>query len=227
MDDVMIDATDLASRPVVLFDFDGTIADTTRAVLTTAHGALTRCGYDAEAEGDLNSLIGPPLVDGFMALCGVDRNEAMRITEAYREIFNADVKPGDYPPLPSVPELLHGLIARGTRIAVATSRLEETANRMISSLDLPPFSAIVGRLEPGRDTKADCIAEALRQLDVSPADAVMVGDRKHDTLGAHACGVACIGVYTGTARPGEHEAVHADVICHGMAEVARVLGVTL
>ena len=31
----------------------------------------------------------------------------------------------------------------------------------------------------------------------------------------------------GTARPGEHEAVHADVICHGMAEVARVLGVAL
>ena len=98
---------------------------------------------------------------------------------------------------------------------------------MVAALDLPPFEAVVGRLEPGRDTKADCIREALRLLGVRPEDAVMVGDRRHDTEGAHENGIPCIGVYTGTAQPGEHERAGADVICHGIYEVAAVLGVTL
>lgn len=217
-------ACPFAARPVVLFDFDGTVADTTGAVLTTARAALARCGYDPDSVGDLNYLIGPPLVDGFTGLLGVDRAEAMRLTDAYREIFNVSVTPADYPPNPGVPRLLAGLRERGTRIAIATSRLEVTALEMLSHMDLPPFETVAGRVEPGRDTKADCIAEALRRLGASPDDAVMVGDREHDTIGAHACGVPCIGVYTGTARSGEHERAGADVIAHGMPEVAALLG---
>lgn len=221
------DALRFADRPVVLFDFDGTIADTSRAILRTARKALERRGYDVDALGDLTSLIGPPLFDGFMNLCGVDLDEAVAITNEYRALFNVEVRPEDYPPLPGIPELLCALSERGTRIAVATSRLESMALDMIGALDLPPFEAIVGRLEPGRDTKADCIREALRQLDVDPGSAVMVGDRKHDTQGAHACGVPCIAVYTGTAKPGEHEQAGADTICHGIPELAAALGVSL
>lgn len=221
----MTDSLHLSERPVVLFDFDGTLADTSPAILRMARMALEQRGYDVDALGDLTSLIGPPLFDGFMDLCGVDLEEAIAITNDYRALFNAEVKPEDYPPLPGVPELLQALVDRGTRIAVATSRLESMAIGMIEAIDLPPFEVIVGRLEPGRDTKADCIREAMRQLDVSPDEVVMVGDRKHDTQGAHANGIPCIGVYTGTAKPGEHEQAGADVICHGIVEVARVLGV--
>lgn len=215
----------LAERPVVLFDFDGTLADTSPAILRMARLALESRGYDVDAIGDMGSIIGPPLHDGFMELVGVDRPEAEAIVDTYRALFDEQVRPEDYPPLPGVRELLQGLIDDGRRIAVATSRLESMAQSMIAALDLPPFEALVGRLEPGRDTKADCIREALRQLGAGPDDAVMVGDRRHDTLGAHANGIPCIGVYTGTAEPGEHEQAGADVICEGMLEVARVLGV--
>lgn len=221
------DGLALAARPVVLFDFDGTIADTAKAILRVAREVLERCGYDVDALPDLNMLIGPPLYDGFMELCGVPLEEAIRLTEAYRDVFHHTVTPEDYPALPGVRPLLGALAARSTRCAVATSRLEDTAQKMVAALDLPPFEAVVGRLEPGRDTKADCIREALRQLGVRPEDAVMVGDRRHDTEGAHENGIPCIGVYTGTAQPGEHERAGADVICHGIYEVAAVLGVTL
>ena len=182
------DALHLVDRPVVLFDFDGTIADTSRAIVRTARKALERRGYDVDALGDLTSLIGPPLFDGFMNLCGVDLDEAIAITNEYRALFNVEVRPEDYPPLPGIPELLRALSERGTRIAVATSRLESMALDMIGALDLPPFETIVGRLEPGRDTKADCIREALRQLDVDPGSAVMVGDRLSDLEAGRAAG---------------------------------------
>lgn len=223
----MTDTLHLSTRPVVLFDFDGTLADTSPAILRMARMALGNRGYDVDSLGDMTSLIGPPLYDGFMDLCHVDLDEAIAITNEYRKLFNAEVKPEDYPPLPGVPELLQALVDRGTRIAIATSRLESMAIEMINALGLPPFEVTVGRLEPGRDTKADCIREAMRQLGVTCDEVVMVGDRKHDTQGAHACGIPCIAVYTGTAKPGEHEEAGADVICHGMGEVAQVLGVSL
>ena len=43
------DGLALAARPVVLFDFDGTIADTAKAILRVAREALERCGYDVDA----------------------------------------------------------------------------------------------------------------------------------------------------------------------------------
>lgn len=217
----------LERKPVVLFDFDGTIADTSKAIIRMARETLEARGYDVDALGDLHALIGPPLFDGFADFCHVPRETAIEITHEYRARFEAEVTADDYPALPGVRELLRALSDCGTRLGVATSRLEGPAREMIRSLDLPPFEVIVGRLEPGRDTKADCIRDALAQLGADPADAVMVGDRRHDVEGAHEIGLSCIAVYTGAAPAGEHEAVGADVVCRDFREVAAALGVEL
>lgn len=220
-------ALGLERKPVVLFDFDGTIADTSNAIIRMARETLEARGYDVDALGDLHALIGPPLFDGFADFCHVPRETAIEITHEYRARFEAEVTADDYPALPGVRELLRALSDRGTRLGVATSRLEGPAREMIRSLDLPPFEVIVGRLEPGRDTKADCIRDALAQLGADSADAVMVGDRRHDVEGAHEIGLPCIAVYTGAAPAGEHEAVGVDVVCRDFREVAAALGVEL
>lgn len=216
-----------ADRSAVLFDFDGTLADTGPFIMRCAHEALLRCGYSQEAEADLRCLIGPPLFNGFADLCHVSLEEGERITGVYREIFDGIATPDDYPLFPGMLEILTQLRAQGRKIAVATSRLQETVDYMIASLDLPPFDAVVGRLEPGRDTKADCIRDAMVLLGVSAAESVMVGDRHHDVDGAHANGVPCIGVYTGGAVAGEHERAGADAVAHSAADIACALGVSL
>ena len=143
-------ALGLERKPVVLFDFDGTIADTSKAIIHMARETLEARGYDVDALGDLHALIGPPLFDGFADLCHVPRETAIEITHEYRARFEAEVTADDYPAMPGVRELLRALSDRGTRLGVATSRLEGPAREMIRSLDLPPFEAVVGRLEPGR-----------------------------------------------------------------------------
>ena len=142
-----------------------------------AREALIECGYSREAEGDLHSLIGPPLFNGFADLCHQPLEEGMRITAVYRRIFDKDMSPDYYPVFPGMRELIVALRGQGRQVAVATSRLETTARQMIDFLDLPPFDAIVGRLEPGRDTKAESIRDAMAQLSASIDDSVMVGDR--------------------------------------------------
>lgn len=209
--------------PVVLFDFDGTLANTGAAVMRIARTVLERRGIEP-TEGDLSKMIGPPLVDGFRDVFGLAQGEAEELTAAYRALFATDVTAADYPPIPGVPELLEGLRAQGRRLAVATSRMEASAREMIEGLGWAPlFDAVCGRIEPGRLTKADSIRAVLAELGASPRDAVMVGDRHHDVEGSREVGMSCIGVYTGAALPGEHDI--ADASCRDMAEVARLLGV--
>lgn len=226
MDEHTLEAP-FASRSTVIFDFDGTLADTGPYIMHCARQALLRCGYEAEAQQDLRCLIGPPLFNGFADLCRVSLEEGARITGVYREIFDASASPELFPIFPGMREILEALRVQNRKIAVATSRLQETVDYMIASLDMPPFDVVIGRLEPGRDTKADCIRDVLSELDVRPEDAVMVGDRKHDVEGARELGLPCIGVYTGGAQLGEHEQAGAAVVAHSAADIAAALGVSI
>ena len=65
----------------------------------------------------------------------------------------------------------------------------------------------------------------LRILGVHSEDAVMIGDRFNDVEGAHAMGVPCIGIYSGAAAPGEHEAAGADAVVHSVAELAKLFAI--
>ena len=220
-------AAPFADRTAVLLDFDGTIADTGTYIMRCAREALIECGYPRQAEGDLHSLIGPPLFNGFADLCHRPLEEGMRITAVYRRIFDKDMSPDYYPVFPGMRELIVALRGQGRQVAVATSRLETTARQMIDFLGLPLFDAIVGRLEPGRDTKAESIRDAMAQLGAAIDDSVMVGDRFHDVCGAHEQGIPCIGIYTGAADEGEHERAGADFVAHDVAQLAWALGVEL
>lgn len=211
----------------VLFDFDGTLVDTGPAVISMAKQALLACGYDLSEQGDLQQLIGPPLVDGFMLVTGCSPAEAERLVGVYRELFNEQVTPADYPPFAGICELLEALSAQGTKIAVATSRLDETAREMISALHMPPFDAIAGRMEPGRPTKADCIRACLDELQLTPSDAVMVGDRRFDVEGAHHIGLPCLGVGRDEQSCAELVSAGADALCHDAYELAELLDVSL
>ncbi|MDO4437108.1 MAG: HAD hydrolase-like protein [Coriobacteriaceae bacterium] len=213
----------LVERPVVLFDFDGTLADTGAAVMRTAKAVLAERGIEASPD-DLRKLIGPPLVTGFRDTFQVSQAIAEELTVAYRALFDKKVQPSDYPPIPGVPELLDALEQEGRRIAIATSRKEDGARRMVDALGWTHrFECVMGLHEPYRLTKADSIRDALAFMDADAQDAVMIGDRFNDIEGARACGAPVVGVYTGAAQPGEHDA--ADVACSSMFEVARVLGV--
>lgn len=208
--------------PIVLFDFDGTLADTGAAVMRVARAVLRDVGIEA-AEADLRKMIGPPLVVGFRDNFGVSEAQAEELTAAYRALFAREVRPADYPPIPGVPELLDALERQGRRMAVATSRKETSAREMIGELGWSErFACVMGMDEPARLTKADSIRAALAAMGAEPADAVMVGDRANDIEGAHEVGVPCVAVYTGAALPGEHD--EAEVACADMVEVASVLG---
>ncbi len=205
-------ALQLCERPIVLFDFDGTVADTGRAVMASTRKTLALRGFSEAQMGDLRRMIGPPLWKSFHDFYGFTREESLVVADEYRVFFD-ELGPEEYPVFDGIPELLDGLAARGRRMSIATSRMEAKCIDMVHELGLCQFEAVVGMNPPqGRETKADSVRDALAALGATADDAVMIGDRYTDIDGAHACGLDTIGCRWGYAPAGEMEE-------HGVYEI--------
>ena len=125
------------------------------------------------------------------------------------------------------PRKLDALVARGCRLAIATSKPEANALEILAHLDLADrFTTIVGdTLDGRRGTKALVVGEALRRLgDPDPSTVLMVGDRHHDVEGSRVHGVDCAGVLWGYGTPDELTAAGAWALCASPPEVAALLG---
>lgn len=211
--------------PFVLFDLDGTLTDPYEGITKSVQYALEDYGMHVSDRTALRCFIGPPLLEQFMEFAGMCREEAEHAVEKYRErfavqgLFENKVYDG-------IPKLLAVLRNAGCQLAVATSKPQVFANRILEHFNLHPnFTAVVGSELDGRRTnKAEVIQAALEALHITPNDgAVMVGDRQHDVLGAQKCGIPSIGVSYGYAEPGELARAGATYIAENLATLQRIL----
>lgn len=197
----------------VLFDLDGTVADNGEGICKSAQYALDFFGIHHEPVENLRRFVGPPLQESFQVLYGFSPEKAKIAVEKYRERYRVK---GVYENklYPGIPALLEELSHRAA-VCLATSKPEVFSRKILEMGGvLPYFTRAVGSELDGRRTdKAEVIQEVLRQLgNPDRAQAVMVGDRKHDILGAKACGVESIGVEYGFAPERELEEAGADHI---------------
>lgn len=211
----------------ILFDLDGTLTDPKEGITKCVQYALAACGIDAPNLDNLLSFIGPPLVDEFMRVYGLSKERAEFALAKYRErfgpigIFENKVYPG-------AADLLATLKRRGKIIALATSKPQMYAEQIIERFALAPyFDLVVGAtMDEQRSTKDAVIAEVLKQLDITDAqkaNVVMVGDRKHDVLGAAKNGINTVGIRLGYAEEGELEEAGAVYIAEDIADLENYL----
>jgi phosphoglycolate phosphatase len=185
----------------VLLDLDGTLVDSAPGILGSLQEAFAELDLPLPEGGLPHTLLGPPLYTSLPALVGEDATPAL--LAAYRRIYG---ERGllQSPPFDGIDALLHELAAAGVTTAVATSKAQVYAERIVAQrgwTDL--FATVCGdTLDRQRPTKADVVGEALRRLG-TPTSAVMVGDRLHDVVGARTHGLDCLGVGWGYAAPGE------------------------
>ena len=173
-------------RPgLVHFDLDGTLTESADGVVSSFRHALATVGA-AVPGGDLAAqVVGPPMHHTLSAMGLADRAEeaiaAYRADYASRGWAMNRVYDG-------IPELLTDLRAAAIRLAVATSKTEPTARRILEHFGLAHhFDVIAGAsLDGTRSAKAEVIAHALEQLRPLPHRVLMVGDRRHDVDGAAA-----------------------------------------
>lgn len=215
---------DPASRGVVVFDFDGTIADTSPSIVAVARHVLGAWGLPPERLADCPKLVGPPFPQAFSMVFGLSEADAREVTRRYRERYGA-LGPEAWPAFPGMGALLDELRASGRRLAVASSKRTVLLRRALSDEGLlGRFDVVRGKESDAQQSKAATLAAVLDDLGAAAADAVMVGDRHFDVDAALACGVPCVGVtYGGTAPLGELEEAGAYVVAGSVEELGRAL----
>lgn len=208
---------------LVLFDLDGTLSDSARGILASLRHAFAVNGLPPMSTSVERAILGPPFYETLPPLIGAAAFDD--VIAAYRAHYGS-VGMFDTAPYAGVRELLKALAARGTTLAVATSKPEAYAVPIVDFLGFGGVFATVGgdELDGSLRTKALVIDKVLRRLDRPPAgEVVMVGDRMHDVVGAREHGIACIGAGWGYALPGELESAKPAVVCGQPGDVLRVL----
>lgn len=207
----------------VLFDFDGTLADTAPGIKHCALEALHAYGFDETDDERLRAFIGPPLVDSF--LCYTDDEQTARaMVDKYREhyraggMFRCRLYDG-------VADMLRTLDEAGLEMAIASSKPGEFVDKIMSHLGIRDYfrfisAPAVGHVNP---TKCELINSALSQLGANRSAAVMVGDRMFDIQGAKQAGVFGVGVLYGFGSREELSRYGADLICETPEQISELI----
>ncbi len=214
------DRTDPA-HDTLLLDLDGTLVDSAPGILGSLREAFSELDIPLPPGGLPHTLLGPPLYVSLPELVGADLAPAL--LAAYRRIYGERGLLVS-PPFDGIDALLRALADAGVAMAVATSKAEVYAERIVADRGWTEvFATVCGdTLDGRRPTKADVVGEALRRLG-DPGAAVMVGDRLHDVVGAGKHGIGCLGAGWGYAAPGELEEAGAVAVYARVADLRAAL----
>jgi len=217
-------STNLRDANPALFDLDGTLTDNSAGIVKSARVGLVSVGVDGVTDSQIRAQIGPPLRAMYTNL-GLADDQIEAAVAGYRSYY------GDHGVLDNsvyegIASALTALSESGRTLAVATSKPETFARRILDHFDLAHYFAFIGgaTLDGTRETKAAVVSHTLAAVGAEPADALMIGDRRHDIEGARTAGVKrSIGVTWGFGSRNELETAHATTTIDDPAELIALL----
>lgn len=214
---------DRLKQNIILFDLDGTLTDSKDGIIRSTQYMQKKLGLRVWSEQELHFIIGPPLIQSFTKEFGMAPDAAETAVEIFRERY-ATIGLFENSVFPGVAELLAALQKKGKRLAVATSKKEDLAVRILEHFGIAGYFEVIGgdRRELARDTKAKVMEYVLSAMHAKKEDVIMIGDRKFDIVGAHALGIPCIAVEYGYGDREEFMAHGADYIVATPKDVERL-----
>lgn len=208
----------------ILFDLDGTVTDPKVGITKSVAYALRYFGIETANLDDLCKFIGPPLKQSFMEYYCFDESKSTLAVEKYREYFGVT---GLYENTvyDGLEKLMQKLVGQGRTLIIATSKPTVFAVKILEHFDLLKYFAFVAgsELDGTRTKKSEVIAYALQQNHITDlSSAIMIGDRKHDIIGAKEVGLDSIGVLFGYGDLQEHEQAGANHIVSTVDELSAL-----
>jgi len=191
----------------VLFDLDGTIADSAPGITACLAQTFEQLGMPVPSPAKLLEYVGPPILESFEELAGMTVVEAKQALAIYRALY-LEHGVGNVSIYPGLADLLRRIHESPMALSLATSKPESLARIALTSLGVIQYlDVLTGASEDEvRSAKADVVEEALVRLRAFGADTsrpVMIGDRSYDVEGAAAHDVPTIFVEWGYGSPAE------------------------
>ena len=208
----------------VIFDFDGTLSDTSEGIIKCVKYALSSYGYKLpENDNELDVFIGPPLLVSFQEFYHCDAPMAEKLVAKYRERYS-EVGVYESKLYPQIKELLKSLKQDGFKIAVASSKPQNFIEIILEKFEIQNyFDAVCGvTFSADCESKANIIERACKELEITAKEAIMVGDRKFDIEGANANHVDSVGVLWGFGNKFEFIEAGAKFIADKVFDVESI-----
>jgi phosphoglycolate phosphatase len=182
---------------MIVFDMDGTLADTSPGILNSHRYAHDMMGRSRPSTDVLRSVIGGPLLDTYRSRFIFSETEARAAVQHYRQYYSEKgfLEAELYP---DIKEALKELRKNGFYLGVATLKAERFVKKMLENMGIAElFDAIFGMDEADSRTKAQLIEMCMQATGVSKNATTMIGDSIHDFRGAAEIGVKFVGVTYG------------------------------
>lgn len=180
---------------LLIFDWDGTLADSIGRIVEAMHGASERAGYPLCNEDAVKGIIGLALPEAISVLYPqLDEAEVMTFRQHYADIYMAlDDQPS--PLFPGVLEALDAFRAEGYRLAVATGKARRGLDRVLRANGWENFFDITRAADESRGKPHPLmLEEILAHCQVPASRALMVGDSAFDLIMANNAGMHSVAV---------------------------------
>lgn len=190
---------------LVIFDFDGTIADTSLGIINSVKYVQKKMVLPQITRSQLYSHIGPPMEESYQqnfGLTGEKLKQAVflhkeyAVRQGYRELEVYD----------GIPELLEQLHSIGVHTAIATLKAQTTAEKILEEFHLADaFDMVIGSNSEKPMTKAQMLTYCMEQFTCKQPETVLIGDSKYDAVGAEQADIPFIAVTYGFGFGSEQE----------------------
>lgn len=201
----------------LIFDLDGTLADTKPGTLACFEYTLNKLGLPPYH--DPYKFLGPPLQYSFSTLLGLDEKATEEAVRIYRQkyrtesIFDAEVFNG-------IEDMLRTLKENSYTLAVATCKMEKIAEIFLKHFGIAKYFDFIGGADENRVEKSQVIYHVMEELGKTDVSHVlMIGDRDNDVKGAEILGIPCLYALWGygsaeeASESGALTAVHTPYEC--------------
>ena len=211
---------------LVIFDFDGTLADTKENIILTFQMTMKELGVEIKSRQECAATIGLTLEDAFKVLYpGMAAEKYILLRDTYRRIFKENRKilvPGLFP---EVMETLEELQRRGYLMSIASSRQSPSLHSFLEDMKIAHlFEYAVGGDNVEHPKPApDAVLQILRHYNLSAEEAFVVGDMPFDINMATNAGVKSCGVTWGNADAAQLRESGANYVIDKMSQLLEIL----
>jgi phosphoglycolate phosphatase len=208
----------------IIFDFDGTLADTQEGILATEREMLRRMGLPEPDQEQMCSAIGLPLPESLRRGCAIPEERVDEAVKLYRDLF-FDYAPQHIVIFEGVKEALAELAARGIRMAIATSRSSNSLAAILETHKMADFFPERVTADCGIQAKPapDMVLHLLKKMGISPAETLVVGDTTFDLLMGKGAGCLAAGVSYGNHSREMLATAHPDWILDRFPDLMLLL----